>query len=68
MLGGTQLADDEIWSAAREVAAIHGDRALLTAAERLDDSSVSGDFLEHAKWANICLCVVRLLRPEGVYE
>lgn len=68
MLGGTQLSDDEIWSTARELVAAHGDRALLSAAERLDDASASGNALEHAEWANVTLCVIRLLRPKVLHK
>ena len=63
-IGLSKLPDTELEALSHAMAAEHGEAARDVVNRLMDDANVAGDFVAHAKWADVAFGVLQILRPD----
>ncbi|MEI6419221.1 MAG: hypothetical protein WCO82_09140 [Sphingomonadales bacterium] len=61
---GSSLSDAELEALSRSMVEEYGEGAQDVVNRLIDEANTSGKFVEHAKWINVALGVLHILRPD----
>lgn len=67
-IGLSALSDAELEALSHAMVDEHGEAARDVVNRLMDAANVAGDFVEHAKWVNVALGVLQILRPDPRWQ
>ena len=67
-LGGSSLSDAELAALSQSMVDEHGEEAPFVVNRYMAEADDAGEFVEHAKWANVAFGVLQILRPSPRWQ